>query len=126
MKMQLMITAAAAAFLFLPLGAQEKKDASTLSVPDPINLKVLKVATGEELGPIMRTFSSGLGVQCSYCHVPGNFASDDNPKKEAARQMVRLIQKINADFPGGTMRVSCYTCHRGEAEPKTAPEPKPS
>ena len=52
MKMQLMITAAA--FLFLPLGAQEKKDTSTLPVPDPINLKVLKVATGAELGPIMR------------------------------------------------------------------------
>ena len=26
----------------------------------------------------------------------------------------------------GKMHVTCYTCHRGEAEPKTAPEPKPA
>jgi len=24
------------------------------------------------------------------------------------------------------MHASCFTCHRGEAEPKTAPEPKPA
>jgi hypothetical protein len=28
---------------------------------------------------------------------------------------------VNANFPDGKMHVSCYTCHRGEAEPKTAP-----
>jgi hypothetical protein len=122
MKLQFMITAA---FLFLPLCAQEKKDTSTLPIPDPTNLKILKVTTGVDVGQIMRTFSSGLGVQCSYCHIEGNFASDDNPKKESARQMVKLIQKINTDFPDGKMHVSCYTCHRGEAVPKTAPEPKP-
>jgi len=66
----------------------------------------------------------GLGVQCIYCHVQGNFASDENPKKEAARQMIRMSQAINANFPDGKMRVTCYTCHRGEAEPKTAPEPR--
>ena len=30
----------------------------------------------------MRTFTTGLGVQCTYCHVAGNYASDENPKKE--------------------------------------------
>jgi hypothetical protein len=70
---------------------------------------------------IMRTFAGGLGVQCNYCHMQENFASDDNPKKEVARRMIRMIQKINAEFPDGKMHVSCYTCHRGETEPKTAP-----
>jgi hypothetical protein len=115
-------------FLLLPLCAQEKgpqkEDTPKKQQPNPTNLKVLKVATGPEVSQIMRTFTAGLGVQCIYCHVQGNFASDENPKKEAARQMIRMSQAINTNFPDGKMRVTCYTCHRGEAEPKTAPEPR--
>ena len=102
-----------------PAMAQEKKAA-----PNPTNLKVLKTASGADVSQIMRTFTSGLGVQCTYCHVAGNFASDENPKKETARKMIVMMQKSNAEFGDGKMHVSCYTCHRGEAEPKTAPEPK--
>jgi hypothetical protein len=94
--------------------------------PAPHNLKVLKVTTGQEVGQIMRTFTAGLGVQCNYCHVQDR-ASDENPKKEVARHMITMVEKINADnFTDGKMHVTCYTCHRGEAEPKTAPEPKPA
>jgi hypothetical protein len=114
--------------LLLPLyaqeKAQEKKDTPKKQQPNPTNLKVLKVATGPEVSQIMRTFTAGLGVQCTHCHVQGSFASDENPKKEVARQMIRMSQVINANFPDGKMRVTCYTCHRGEAEPKTAPEPR--
>jgi hypothetical protein len=107
------------------LSAQQPKDEKAARpMPNPTNLKILKVATGPEVSQIMRTFTAGLGVQCTYCHVQGDFASDENPKKETARHMIAMMQKINAEFPGGKMRVSCYTCHRGEAEPKTAPEPK--
>lgn len=113
-----------ALFVLLPLYAQEKKETTTNGdAPPPTNLKVLKVATREEAEQIMRTFASGLGVQCNYCHVQDSFASDENPKKEVARRMIKMIQKINADFPDGKMHVSCYTCHRGETEPKTAPRP---
>jgi hypothetical protein len=114
----------ATALLFLlPLNAQDKKEGTTNGdpPPPPINLKVLKVSTRPEVEQIMRTFAGGLGVQCNYCHMQENFASDDNPKKEVARRMIRMIQKINAEFPDGKMHVSCYTCHRGETEPKTAP-----
>jgi hypothetical protein len=109
--------------LLLPLCAQdkEKQDKGKQPPPPPTNLKVLKVTTGAEVRQIMRTFTTGLGVQCAYCHVQGNFASDDNPKKEVARHMIEMVQQVNKNFPDGKMHVSCYTCHRGEAEPKTAP-----
>src|SRR5579862_3598429 len=103
--------------MLLPLAAQEKKDTAS---PPPQNLKVLKASTVAEVQQMMRTFTTGLGVQCSYCHVQGNFASDENPKKETARKMIRMAMKINAEFEDSKMHVSCYTCHRGEAEPKTA------
>jgi hypothetical protein len=87
-------------------------------------LKVLKVTSGAEVSQIMRTFTAALGVQCTYCHIQGNYPSDENPKKEMARKMIRMTQQINGNFPDSKMYVSCYTCHRGEAQPKTAPEPK--
>jgi hypothetical protein len=89
-------------------------------MPEPKNLKVLKVPTSE-LIPIMRSFSAGLGVECDFCHVKGDFASDDNPHKNIARGMISMAEHINSNFPDGKMHVTCYTCHRGETEPKTEP-----
>lgn len=111
-----------ALFVFLPLYAQKtKEEIANIELQKPTNLKVLKANTREDVEQIMRTFTAGLGVQCNYCHVPDSFAADDNPNKETARRMIKLLQKINDDFPDRKMHVSCYTCHRGEAEPKTAP-----
>jgi hypothetical protein len=112
----------------LPAFAQDKQDDKAKKAPPgpPTNLKVLKVTSRQEVGQIMRTFTAGLGQQCNFCHIQGNFASDDNPKKEVARHMIEMVEKINANFPDGKMHVTCYTCHRGETEPKTAPEPKPA
>jgi hypothetical protein len=109
----------------LALNAQEKAaEKQAKAPPPPTNLKVLKVTTGPEVVQIMHTFTVGLGVQCVYCHVQGNYASDENPKKDIARHMITMTQQINGNFSEGKLRVSCYTCHRGEAEPKTAPEPR--
>jgi hypothetical protein len=110
----------------LSLSGQDKADKTNQPQPNPTNLKVLKVTTRPEVVQIMRTFTAGLGTQCNYCHVQGNNASDENPKKEIARHMIQMVQEINGKFPDGKMVVTCYTCHRGETQPKTAPEPKPA
>jgi photosynthetic reaction center cytochrome c subunit len=85
----------------------------------PKNLKILPADAN--IVQVMGTFRSALGVQCAYCHVQGDFASDDNPKKSMARNMLRMAADINASFPDGKQHVTCYTCHRGEATPKTEP-----
>jgi hypothetical protein len=111
--------------LVLPLCAQDK-DKAKAPPPAPTNLKILKSTSGAEVRQIMLAVTAGLGVRCVYCHVQGNFASDENPKKETARHMIELSQQINSHFPDGKMHVTCYTCHRGEEEPATAPAPKPA
>jgi Photosynthetic reaction centre cytochrome C subunit len=115
-----------ALLVLLSLSGQDKADKASQPQPNPTNLKVLKVTTRPEVVQIMRTFTAGLGTQCNYCHVQGNNASDENPKKEIARHMIQMVQEINGKFPDGKMVVTCYTCHRGETQPKTAPEPKPA
>jgi len=85
----------------------------------PKNLKVLPADTN--IREVMGTFTSGLGVQCTFCHVMGAFDSDDNPKKDVARMMIKMVGQINSGFPDGKVHVSCYTCHRGAQAPLTAP-----
>jgi hypothetical protein len=118
-------------FLFaMALSAQTPQDAPKKggggrTPQPPKNLKILKVEPGQILG-VMRGFTAGLGVRCDHCHVQGfDFASDENPKKEIARQMIVMALEINGKFPDGKEHVTCYTCHRGEVTPKMAPAPPP-
>lgn len=112
--------------VLIPLGAQDAPPPQKKGAPSPPkNLKILK-ADGN-LIPTMRSFTAALGVECQYCHVRGDFASDDNPKKTVARMMIGMAQDINAKFPPveGKMYVTCYTCHRGKNMPETTPPTAP-
>jgi Photosynthetic reaction centre cytochrome C subunit len=84
--------------------------------------KNLKILTDEEVRPAMGAFRAGLGVQCTYCHVQGDFASDANPKKDIARGMIVMNREINSKFLASKTQITCFTCHRAEAIPKTAPD----
>jgi len=103
-----------------PLLAQEAPRAEH-KMPAPKNLKLL---TPENLMPAMRSYTVALGVKCDFCHVPGDFASDEKHHKEIARGMIQLARTINTKFPDGKEHVTCYTCHRGSEEPATAPPPE--
>ena len=123
-------------FAALSLLAQDQSK-PTGAIPIPKNLKVLTADVN--VGQVMQRFTVGLGVQCSYCHALGDFASDENPKKEMAREMLLMIKQINRSFPDagndfansrylpfpeGKQYVTCYTCHQGETKPKfQTPEP---
>ncbi len=108
--------------LFLiPLAAQAPQGGPPQGgrgMSEPRNLRILKP---DEIQTTMRSFTAGLGVRCDFCHVQGNFSSDENRVKLTARNMIAMVQQINTHF-GGNPRVTCYTCHRGETEPKSAPQ----
>ncbi|HTR38272.1 MAG TPA: c-type cytochrome [Bryobacteraceae bacterium] len=102
------------------ISAQEKEGKKG-PMPPPKNLQILKGESGPELINTMRAFRTALGVQCTFCHVQGDFASDDNPMKGTARMMLTMAREINMKFPDGKRHVSCYTCHRGAEIPATEP-----
>lgn len=114
------------------LTAQEPappKPAKPKQMPEPKNLQVLKPGPGE-LIPLMRSYNTALGVQCTFCHVKGDFASDENRHKVTARAMITMTQDIHAKLgrtPDAKAVVSCYTCHRGEEHPQvSAPATPPA
>jgi tetratricopeptide (TPR) repeat protein len=103
----------------------------------PSNLQVLpKDWPGSKLSPVMIGFTRALGVRCPYCHKGEegkplssfDFASDENPNKNRAREMLRMLGSINDHLktiqPSGDKRVNmwCDTCHRGRPRPMTLSE----
>ena len=107
------------------------------AVPPYKNLKILpKTVSRADLIATMRSFSQSLGVRCTHCHVGEegrplatfDFASDAKANKAIARDMLRLVNRLNSrDLPaiGGleSPRVTCYTCHRGAKQPARTPPP---
>ena len=105
---------------------------SFAQIPDTYtNLKVLpKDIKKARLMQYMKDFSKALGVRCHACHKGEegqslstyDFASDENPRKDIARLMITMTQKINGeilkDFKEGQFtQVTCHTCHRGQQVP---------
>ena len=124
------------ALLANPLLAMAVAGAQTTAAPRPpaapTNLQVL--TPDVHLVTVMQSFNAALGVQCVYCHVEGDFASDANPKKAVARKMLTMLKQVNMHFPDagndflhsrylpfpeGKQYVTCYTCHRGSTTPVT-------
>lgn len=103
--------------------------APTPSVVDSPNVTVLTGLYAQQFQEEMNLIVQALGVNCMSCHVRGNFASEDKPDKQKARQMLEMTRTINKQFfpdhkpkEGESVlgRVTCYTCHKGEAVPKNA------
>ena len=94
----------------------------------------------EELLEIMKGNSLGLGVRCWHCHVGEegipfsefDFESDEKLTKRKARFMLQMVRYLNDErLPGlgevgeraePSVRITCYTCHRGRPLPRTLGE----
>src|SRR5437870_2195475 len=82
-------------WLLLSVSLVAQQPASRAAGPAPTykNLKVL--AAKSDIPFVMVFFNEALGVQCTYCHVQGDPAADDNPKKEMARKMINMVRVID-------------------------------
>jgi hypothetical protein len=107
--------------------AQEQKPAKPELSKDKFkNIKILKNLPADQMIPLMRKIDASLGVKCDFCHVikadHTGFELDDKPMKNMARQMIVMTQDINKKNKSVKNQVTCFTCHRGHAEPEnTAP-----
>lgn len=111
---------------------QEIRLADNTALRSPSNPATTKSA--EHTYGLMMHMSQGLGVNCSYCHNAGNFASWSlsRPQRATAWYGIRMVRNINNDyieplagvFPanrkgalGDPYKVNCTTCHQGQSKP---------
>jgi hypothetical protein len=108
----------------IPLLAQQQGGRGSGPPLASKNLKLMDAKS--DIRFVMQNFNEALGVQCTYCHMEGDFAADGNPKKEMARKMIAMVRLIDTTFPSsagvfpdGYHEVDCITCHRGSTKPET-------
>ncbi len=77
----------------------------------------------------MAAMQKDLGVQCAFCHEEDpdtkqlNYVSDENPRKETARFMMRMTRDINEKYLGElgdrqyAAPITCGNCHLGQMHP---------
>src|SRR5207248_6208930 len=99
----------------LDWGEKGKEPAATIFK----NVKVLGAASGDRFMAAMQSMQANLGRKCELCHqvAQKDFASDAKKEKERSRDMIRMNEEINRRSFGGTIRVTCWTCHRGDEKP---------
>jgi outer membrane lipoprotein-sorting protein len=89
------------------------------------NIQALKGVPADLVFPSMQFITASLGVECEYCHVREGqkmeFDKDDKKTKVTARKMMKMMFAINKDNFEGHRQVTCYSCHRGAAEPVGVP-----
>ncbi|MBX6379264.1 MAG: c-type cytochrome [Thermoflavifilum aggregans] len=135
MKYRHQFLALLAIALILGLGMAFTRPSQQPQHPRPQNLKVLpKDIDHASLIKIMHDFSEALGFRCVNCHVAKpngdmDFASDAKPEKREAREMMRMMKKINRKYFGikgnfvdvyMNAKITCYSCHHGQSHPAVA------
>jgi len=89
------------------------------------NIQALKGIPVDDFMGTMGIMCAALGFDCSDCH-PGagtvkvDWAAD-NPRKNVARKMVRMVAAINNDNFSKRQMVTCWTCHHGRDRPSQTP-----
>jgi len=98
------------------------------------NVQLLKGMPAARLLRVMEIgYAKSLGVNCTHCHVAGQWEKDDKPTKQIARDMIMMVRGINNDYlkkiknlKSATPTVNCTTCHRGQIKPElNLPDVKP-
>jgi hypothetical protein len=108
----------------------EKLIADRANEPAEQVFKNIQTFKGMPAGRVLRimemAFVPNLGVECTHCHVEGQWELDDKPTKKVARGMWTLrasVQDQVRQITGKTdVAVTCYTCHKGQAKPSFAPQ----
>jgi photosynthetic reaction center cytochrome c subunit len=85
------------------------------------NIQALKGIPAEQVIPAMQFIAASLGVECAYCHVEHANEKDDKKAKLTARKMINMMMAINKENFEGHREVTCYSCHRGAAQPVGTP-----
>jgi hypothetical protein len=120
-------SSARAAFLQAAQSAGSQGNTQSASTTEPMaeqvykNIQVLKGTPASQLKTIMNLISISVGMKCDQCHVPDAYEKDDKRGKQTARRMIQLVLDVNKGSFQGQTQVSCYSCHRGQAQPVAVP-----
>ena len=105
------------------IAGQENKPAG--EVFKNIQMQMFKAMPAGRLLRVMELgYAKSLGVNCTHCHVAGEWEKEDKPTKQITRDMAAMVATISNDLlkkiknlKGPDPAINCTTCHRGQTKP---------
>ena len=103
------------------IAGQENKPAAEVFK----NIQMLKAMPAGRLLRVMELgYAKSLGVNCTHCHVAGEWEKEDKPTKQITRDMAAMVAVINNEqlkkiknLKSPDPVINCTTCHRGQTKP---------
>jgi hypothetical protein len=103
------------------IAGQEQKPAGEVFK----NIQMFKAMPAGRLLRVMELgYAKSLGVNCTHCHVAGQWEKEDKPTKQIARDMAAMVTNINQEqlkkiknLKSPDPVINCTTCHRGQTKP---------
>lgn len=86
------------------------------------SVQILKGKSASRLPGMMAALTGLLGVDCSHCHVPGKWESEEKATKQTTRAHFKMQAEMNQKYFGGGNNITCWTCHRGQPKPESLPQ----
>lgn len=107
---------------------------SQTALPQGINSTGSSTQMTEATYGLMMHMSTGLGVNCAFCHNSRNFSDwkQSPPQRVTAYHGIRMVRELNNEFitpltstfprnrlgpKGDVAKVNCATCHQGAYKP---------
>jgi photosynthetic reaction center cytochrome c subunit len=107
---------------------------SQTALPQGINSTASSTQMTEATYGLMMHMSTGLGVNCAFCHNSRNFSDwkQSPPQRVTAYHGIRMVRELNNEFitpltstfprnrlgpKGDVAKVNCATCHQGAYKP---------
>ena len=107
---------------------------SQTALPQGINSTGSSTQMTEATYGLMMHMSTGLGVNCAFCHSSRNFSDwkQSPPQRVTAYHGIRMVRELNNEFitpltstfprnrlgpKGDVAKVNCATCHQGAYKP---------
>jgi Photosynthetic reaction centre cytochrome C subunit len=78
------------------------------------NIIILKGKPASRLPGMMSALTGLIGVQCSFCHIPGHWEDESKTPKQIARQHFQMQKELLDNYFHGENKITCWTCHRGQ------------
>jgi hypothetical protein len=75
------------------------------------------VRAQDDIQARMQDWTKALGVECTHCHLDGQWSLAYLPTFDLAYRMQRMVNELNAGALKPYGGITCYTCHQGALTP---------
>ena len=82
-----------------------------------VTLGITSLRAQDDVQARMQAYNKALGVECTHCHLDGQWSLAYLPMFDIAYRMQKMVDDLNANALKQYGGITCNTCHQGKTTP---------